>query len=153
MRFTWGYLKEVVLAKLDLDETEANEQGLLNRFQYYANEAMTQICSTVKPKHTFVVFNAEPKTTGWVDEIHKMPLDFIAFGDDVNTIKTVDDYHNTWIEECSDEDFTYRGYNEVILHRPGRYEISYKARWFTFESLENSTVIDIPDDVFDCLPS
>lgn len=51
--YNWGYIKTVSLHKLDLDEKEAQVQHLLERFPYYANEAMTQICSSVKPKYTF----------------------------------------------------------------------------------------------------
>lgn len=50
--YTWGYLKENILSKLNLDEESANQQGFLSRFPYYANEAMTQICSAIKPKDT-----------------------------------------------------------------------------------------------------
>lgn len=54
--YTWGYIKDVSLAKLDLTETEATAQDLLSRFPFYANEVITQVCSTIKPKHTFVKF-------------------------------------------------------------------------------------------------
>lgn len=53
--YTWGYIKNAALAKLDLDsdQDEAVESGLLNKFTIFANEAMTQICSAVKPKRKF----------------------------------------------------------------------------------------------------
>ena len=46
--YTWGYIKENILNKLNLEEEEANQLGFLSRFPYYANEAMTQICSAYK---------------------------------------------------------------------------------------------------------
>lgn len=49
--YTWGYVKEVCLAKLNLEETEANNQNFVSRFPFYANEAMTQICSSIKPNY------------------------------------------------------------------------------------------------------
>ena len=57
--YTWGYIKNAALAKLDMDgdyeeQLDSNELNWLNRFYIYANEAMTQICSAIKPKHTFV---------------------------------------------------------------------------------------------------
>ena len=55
--YTWGYIKEAALAKLDISSDEAIKLGLMNKFPYYANEALTQICSTVKPRHTY--FNCE----------------------------------------------------------------------------------------------
>lgn len=51
--YTWGYIKDATLAKMDLEQDEANELKLINRFIFYANEAITQICSAVKPKRTF----------------------------------------------------------------------------------------------------
>ena len=54
--YTWGYIKENALSKLNLSEQEENEQGFLSRFPYYANEAMTQICSGVRPNETFIEF-------------------------------------------------------------------------------------------------
>jgi len=50
--YTWGYIREAALAKLNQTEAEALAHGFLNNFVIYANEAMTQLCS-VKPKYTF----------------------------------------------------------------------------------------------------
>ena len=54
MNYTWGYIKENALAKLNLGEAEANEQNFLSNFPYWANEAMTQICSAIKPAEKFL---------------------------------------------------------------------------------------------------
>lgn len=54
--YTWGYIKAASLAKLDLNQDEALEIDLTNRFVYYANEVITQVSSTVKPKKTFHTF-------------------------------------------------------------------------------------------------
>ena len=51
--YTWGYLKDSILSKLDLEEEEAENMNYLKRFIFYANEAMTQICSSVMPKRTY----------------------------------------------------------------------------------------------------
>lgn len=56
--YTWGYIKNAALSKLDLDgdydeQVESNELNWQNRFYIYANEVITQICSSIKPKHTF----------------------------------------------------------------------------------------------------
>ena len=56
--YTWGYIKEASLAKLDMSADQAIEMGLLNKFPFYANEAMTQILG-IKPKRTFAVFNVK----------------------------------------------------------------------------------------------
>jgi hypothetical protein len=47
--YTWGYLKSSCLQKLDMTEDEALVQGFVNAFPFFANEAMTQICSSIKP--------------------------------------------------------------------------------------------------------
>lgn len=167
--YTWGYIKDAALAKLDLDEHEANVQNLLGRFYIYANEAMTQICSSIKPNRTFAKFvvassalDRETYVSMHPDEIVyavgeaiKMPEDFISFGDDVCTRDYEDGYGIPHIgTECHDEDFMYAGYNKVIFKKDGTYRISYNARWHTFvpEELEE-TVLDVPLDILDCLPS
>jgi hypothetical protein len=53
--YKWGYLVSSILAKLDLDEDEAATIGWINKFTYFANEAMTQICSTIKPKREYFI--------------------------------------------------------------------------------------------------
>lgn len=56
--YTWGYIKNACLVKLDMTADEAVNLGFMNKFPFYANEAMTQICSSVKPKHTYAEFTA-----------------------------------------------------------------------------------------------
>lgn len=65
--YTWGYVKNASLAKLDLTENEANENNLINRFYVYANEAITQICSAIKPLHTFKEFKVAYKNELWFE--------------------------------------------------------------------------------------
>lgn len=56
--YTWGYLKEASLAKLDMSADQAIEMGLLNKFPFYANEAITQVMG-VKPRRTFAEFDVK----------------------------------------------------------------------------------------------
>lgn len=150
--YTWGYIKDVSLAKLDLTEKEANVQNLLSRFPFYANEAMTQICSTVKPKHTF--FEIEITE----DDIN-VPLqigdtDFIAFDDDIATITYTDKYGRTVTEEAHDDYFIYRGYNQAVFFKVGRYVISISVRWITFrKDMDDNEMLNVPNDILDCIPS
>lgn len=51
--FTYGYIREAVMAHLDIDETEAQAMGLLSRFHIFANEAMQAICSS-KPMYKYL---------------------------------------------------------------------------------------------------
>lgn len=51
--FTYGYIREAVMAHLDIDETEAQAMSLLQRFHIFANEAMQAICSS-KPLYQYL---------------------------------------------------------------------------------------------------
>lgn len=51
--FTYGYLREAVLAHLDIDETEAQSMKILERLHIFANEAMQAICAS-KPMYQYL---------------------------------------------------------------------------------------------------
>lgn len=65
MKYTWGYIKECVLSKMDITQSEALEQGYINKMPYFANEAMSQICSTAKPKHCVFELTVVSKEKRW----------------------------------------------------------------------------------------
>ena len=156
--YTWGYLKSVALAKLDLTESEAEVQGLIERFPYYANEVITQICSAIKPKATCATFNISKNDIG---VIKTMPSDFVSFGDDVNE-RSYQQYNATFFEECHDDDLRFLGYNQIMFKKEGVYQISYNARWIDFANItrpdgltgpvDSSTELDVPMDILDCIP-
>lgn len=151
--YTWGYLKDVALAKLDLTENEATVQNLLSRFPFYANEVITQVCSAIKPKYTFVKFEIDFDKVGVAQT---MPDDFISFGDDVCYELRNNKYLTHIVEKhpIFDTDFEYYGYNQVIFKHPGNFYISYNARWYTFtKAIDDNEKIDIPNDILDCIPS
>ena len=146
--YTWGYIKENTLSKLNLDESAANELGLLSRFPYYANEAMTQICSGVRPKETYLELSIDETNVG---KSIVMPEMFIGFSDDVIYYK---ESQYADFEEVGDDFVTYNGFNEIICSQKGIYRIPYKARWFFFtKDLHNATDIPAPADICDALPS
>lgn len=151
--YKWRYIVDATLAKLDLDETEAKEQNFFDRFKIYANEALTQICSAVKPKNQYVSFEIDSPFT-----IESMPDNFIRFGDDVNYYRCSEDLEDrlymNGFREASDDEFVYYGYNQLLFKKPGKYLISYDARWLVFdEHINDETVLDVPTDILDCLPS
>lgn len=161
--YTWGYIKGCALAKLNLSEEEAQAQNFLTNFPYYANEAMTQICSAIKPKESSIEIritdNANDITTETSNvflkdtTIKPFPKDFVAFSDAPSVCSIFPFYD--WIE-ANDEELEYIGYDELICHEIGTYRIPYKARWFFFEadgSLKESTLITAPADICDALPS
>ena len=155
MAYTWGYIKDVSLSKLDLDENEATVQNLLSRFPFYANEVITQVCASIKPKYTFENFVID-KTNVGVKQT--MPDDFVSFGDDVCYMLEEVREHNGETRlikvPIHDDDYEYLGYNQVVFKHPGNYFISYNARWYTFDkSLSDDELIDVPDDILDSIPS
>lgn len=155
MAYTWGYIKDVSLSKLDLDENEATVQNLLSRFPFYANEVITQVCSSIKPKYTFENFVID-KTNVGVKQT--MPDDFVSFGDDVCYMLEEVREHNGETRlikvPIHDDDYEYLGYNQVVFKHLGNYFISYNARWYTFDkSLSDDELIDVPDDILDSIPS
>lgn len=146
--YTWGYIKENALSKLNLTEEEANQQGFLSRFPYYANEAMTQICSAVRPSEKFfdVIITADN-----IDTPITMPEDFVAFSDDIVRYK---DNSECVYDDVGDEYVDYLGYNQFVCKALGSYRIPYKARWFFFtKDLHNAYHIPAPADVCEALPS
>lgn len=159
--YTWGYIKDAALAYLEVDEREAQAHGWLKRFPFYANTVITEICSTVKPKHSFVEFKVidseedrESDTDVFVGDIVKMPNDFVSFGDDVCTREWKDPlFYDTYITECHDDDFAYQGYNEIMFFKTGKYRVSYNARWQTFyPATDNDEPLNIPADIIECIP-
>lgn len=157
--YTWGYLKNVALAKLDLTEEEATNQGLLTSFPYYANEVITQISSSIKPNNKFAQFVVVANESELGNDKHlvgvqcRMPNDFIGFGDDVNE-RSYQEFNMIFNEIAGDEDFKYIGYNKVMFKKPGIYQISYKARWIDFsKELIEDEELDVPADILECIPS
>ena len=155
--YTWGYLKNSALSKLNLTEDEANQQKILSRFTYSANEAMTQICSAVRPCEKFFEIIVTEEN---LSKCITFPEDFVAFSDDVSlylpepimiggrAINTPD------YTEVGDDYLYYLGYNQIVCKRPGTYRVPYKARWFFFtDELKNDVIITAPADVCEAIPS
>lgn len=140
--------------KLDLDESEGNTLSLISRFKAYANEAITIICSTVKPDRRFIAIEVTDEMVGTPVRINDS--NFISFGDDINRI-IYDEYGERVYRETHDDDFVYNGYNQIIPFRTGTFIISYNARWITFSTSDlgqdDNTQLNVPMDILECLPS
>lgn len=98
MPYTWGYIKENALAKLNLDEEEANQQNFLSRFPYYANEAMTQICSAIHAHEKFLVLKVYDKQEKW-DELRKKYNVYEEYTEYTEILPNRDD--PTYVQEVS----------------------------------------------------
>ena len=77
--YTWGYIKQSCLAKLDMTADQAIEMGLLNKFPFYANEAITQITSAIKSKRQYAKFVVKQRTKVLDYCRHKFNLDDVSF--------------------------------------------------------------------------
>lgn len=155
--YTWGYIISNCLHKMNTDENEAIALGFLNAFHIYANEAMTQICSAVKPNHKY--FEVEV-TKDNIDKEITMPDDFISFNDDVVAFKEAPIKYGEMVmnnpkwQEAYDDIIEYYGFNTVILKKLGSFKIPYNARWFVFESeMDETFKIPVPADILDAIPS
>lgn len=149
--YTWGYIKNASLAKLDLEQDEANEMKLINRFVYYANEVITQVCSAIKPKRKYFEITITEENVGKIQTLDD--AEFISFSDDLSTIETVE-YGDRILCSCTDKDLLYKGHNQFVCFTKGTYCIAYNARWYTFGNSVNDTeILPVPTDVLDCIPS
>lgn len=154
--YNWSYFVNTVCAKMNIDEEELTNLSLINALPSYANEAMTQICSSVRPDVRYkeiYVTNDMLETFVSID----VP-EFVSFSDAPATCKrsspffvdggcTDNRYH-----EVGDESFEYIGYDKLLFHIPGNYRIPYNARWFFFSSdIESEDEITAPADVCDAV--
>lgn len=59
--YTWGYIKEATLAKMDLSVDQAIQMRLINKMPFYANEAITHITSAIKAKRAYAEYDVKNK--------------------------------------------------------------------------------------------
>ena len=96
--FTYGYIREAVMAHLDIDEIEAQDNNLLSRFHIFANEAMQAICAS-KPMYQYINVTVVKKFDPIVTDgsiFHKATEEEINNGEVtlLNDIQLRDYYHN-----------------------------------------------------------
>lgn len=77
--YTWGYIKDATLAKMDLKANQAVEMGFVNKMPFYANEAVTQITAAIKAKRSFAEFEVAERgpTLELIKRFYK--LDDVSF--------------------------------------------------------------------------
>lgn len=142
----WGYIKQNILNKLNLETDEANEYGFLNKFPYYANEGMTQICS-IKPQLAYKNIVVDKNNVNKPIAINDK--NFISFTQ-YNSFINIDGRKYQVTNNVVD----YYGYNQVIITQEGDYDIAYFKRWFTFDTnIQDSDEVTAPQEVIDALPS
>ena len=147
----WSEIKAATLNKLFLEESEAQEQGYLSKFQYLANECLNIIANGVKPRlATYTVTTTENMQSV------TMPDDFLSFADVKNYYYEVND-ENEVLNVIPDVDIIYVTDKEIILPMKGKYNIYYNALWneITDDDVRNdkNNVLNIDASVLNCVPS
>lgn len=143
--YTWGDIKNNVLGILALTENEAQELNLISRFTYYANEAMTQICNTVKPKQRYTQITISREYYSY----RFNHTDFLGFIDDEVYYRPDDNYDFVYADELAE----FRGNNEIFCKAVGDYLIPCRERWYFFrEDIEDKKYLgDIPQDICEAI--
>lgn len=181
--YTYGYIKNAILKKLNLTEKEALEQELIDSIPYNINECLAQIASTIKPNFAtkeVIAFEGQIpipqeylhlpsdsveqrnqkdlaleqylENKAIVGKPFTMPDDFIAF----SGISRFEGYKTGCYlpsREVHDE-VTHLDRKQIVFLKEGIYQITYDGWWPTFtDEMQDSTEIDIPADIVNCIPS
>ena len=77
--YTWGYIKEAALAKMDLSVNQAVDMGLMNKMPFYANEAITHITSAIKAKRAYVEYECRDRDVVLCELKEKYHLDDVSY--------------------------------------------------------------------------
>ena len=143
--FTWGYIKEAALAKLDLTPQEAETQSLISRFYIYANEVITTVCSLYKPSHKYAKFEVLDYPTMWRKVCEE-------YGDTLN--KQIQWDENNQVGPYYPDKLFYDK-NRPVYEKPefdqnweDWYKGTYHMFWDEIEShvYKNLPTYDMPDD-------
>lgn len=105
----WGEIKNAALANLDLTEDEATEQRLLGNFYLWANEVITQISSTVKPKYSFEYVDVYTEYDRWL-ELSKKYNVYLDKMPEYNSEETYTDEEKAYWEEWLSTTFVNKIY-------------------------------------------
>ena len=181
--YTYGYIKNAILTKLNLTEKEALEQNLLDTFIYNINECLSQIASTIKPNF------ATKQVIVYKDKIPVEPELLPDKMDPVEVRLKKEEALKEYYEDKAvvgtpytmPEDFiAFSGVprvqeeicgclkpseelhgqaihldrKQVVFLKPGIYQITYDGWWPVFnDKLQDADEIDIPTDIVICIPS
>lgn len=181
--YTYGYIKNAILTKLNLTEKEALEQNLLDTFIYNINECLSQIASTIKPKFAtkqVIVYKDKipvepellPDKTDPVEVRLKKEEALKEYYEDKAVVGTPYTMPEDFIafsgvprvqeEICgclkpSEElhgQAIHLDRKQVVFLKPGIYQITYDGWWPVFnDKLQDADEIDIPTDIVICIPS
>lgn len=135
----WSEIKQATLNKLFLEESEAMQQGYLEKFQYLANECLNSIANRVKPRIAILETDTED-----INSVVTMPEDFLSFADIIG-----------YLNNEPDPSVVYLTDKKILLPKKGSYKIIYNALWndITKDDVEQDNVLEIDKSVLNCLPT
>ena len=85
--YTYGYLREAVIAHCDLEEEELQAMNVLKRLHIFANEAMQAVCAC-KPKYKYFKIKAVKKYRPLIREIINHVITYTELPDSINELGT-----------------------------------------------------------------
>lgn len=100
----WGEIKNSALANLDLTENEAIQQRLIGNFYLWANEVITQISSSIKPKRSFEYVTVYEPYDRWKE----LSLKYCVFQDKMPTYDKTATY-------TEDEEKYWTDWNDTVF--------------------------------------
>lgn len=131
--YTWGYIKEATLAKMDISVEQAIDQNLMNKMPFYANEAITQITASIKPKRAYAEFEVIREGPFVEELVKKYQLDDTSFLYN----QPCDESTLTASQKSALHDYNSHKYVNRPIQFPDDFfawsdEISYKAPYKSF---------------------
>lgn len=146
----WSQIKQAVLDKLYLSETEAQELYGLQKFQRLANECINTIANAVKPQIKYFQFSvvADDVTLGtnqfYLSNLISMPSDFISFSSFPSYLNGVEDPEIVYITD-----------KDIKVFELGDYIVVYNAVYpdITTADVNTDAVLQINASVLNLVPS
>lgn len=181
--YTYGYIKNAILTKLNLTEKEALEQNLLDTFIYNINECLSQIASTIKPNFAtkqITVYEKEIPIPKEMLLLETDPLEIRLkkegalklYLEDKTIVGKLYEMPKDFIafsgvpmfeeEKCGcylsprevHDEVAHIDRKQIMFMKPGIYQITYDGWWPTFDDkMQDGDELDIPADVVICIPS
>ena len=139
---TWDEVKKVTLSKLFMDESEADQQGYLGNFVYFANEALNIIANSVKPK--YIAFEILLFDKNVIPDNLKNSDSLIRYNDSEYGINYVVPDENTVYKVSNDEKYIYSN-NKLILDNDADFDTVIEGTNFTFGYITDN-LITMPDN-------
>lgn len=139
---TWDEVKKVTLSKIFMDENEADEQGYLGKFVYFANECLNSIANRVKPK--YVAFEIEVFDKTKLPDTLTNQAEVIKYVNSDGVPDFTEANEETIYKVSNDEQYVLKN-GELVLDDDADFETVVEGSNFTFGYVTDS-LITLPDN-------